>query len=414
MKRIMGALLAAVMSVTMLSGCGRGRGEKEERLNRYTAQGGMFAISLPGEWTEEGNLEADGILSLEREDGASVLAIGIPKGEPLLGYGSDINSVEELFAYAEAMFLNRGDECKTVLSDDEPVLSDDFKNVTAKEGIMTMAAGSSKIFIQCAETEKAYYIFLLSVSDMPDHYEKYEKIVPSLKEQMLFEELEIPEKEGLSDTLRWFNACYAVIIEQNGGNVELAAGFEANSFYKELLASVLERDWGITDRKSLEESVHGLMSDGHNQSALDELAQTGADMMNRDDLVTAMEKSGFAAEDKISLLAAYDAKAAYGEHAIAGWDVSRVMQLIGWGYLAGYYTYEEAMDESMETAQAIQQMFGSWEDFLNSYLYGYSYWCGEDLADTSSRAYGRLQIYKELKAAGVYDVDWELDFTRDW
>ena len=72
------------------------------------------------------------------------------------------------------------------------------------------------------------------------------------------------------------------------------------------------------------------------------------------------------------------------------------------------------MDESILTAWIIQQTFGSWEDFLSSYLYGYSYWSGEDLADTSSGAYGRKQICEELRAQGVYDVDWNLEFTKDW
>lgn len=413
MKKLISVVLAAVMAVTMLSGCGSAK-EGEEQINRYTVSDGMYAISLPGEWTEEDNLGASGVLSLERDDGAGLLVVGVPKGEPLLGYGPDVNDVDELLEYASAMFLNQGDDCKTVLSDDEPITSGDFKDAVAKEGLMTQAEGSSKIFIQCAETEKAYYMIILSVAERYNHYEKYEKIVPSLKKQMVFEELEIAEKEGLSDNLRWFNACYAVIITQNGGDVNIVAGFEANSFYKELLAAVLERDWGITDRKSLEEAVDRLLAGGHNQAALEELAQFGPDGMSRDELIAAMDKGSVTAADKISWLAAFDAKAAYGEQAIAGWDLSRAMQLIGWGYIAGYYTYAEAMDESMETAKLIQQKFDSWEDFLNSYLYGYSYWGGEDLTDTSSMAYGRKQICENLKAAGVYEVDWNLAFTKDW
>lgn len=411
MKKLTGMPLAAAMALTLLSGCG---GEKKAQLNRYTAKGDMFAVSLPGEWTEDDSWGVDGVLSLERKDGASVLVIGTPKGTPPLAYNTSVNNAEELLAYAEAMLLNREDACKTVLSEGTPAAPGSFKNVIAKEGIMTVAEGSSKVFIQCAETDKACYLFMLSASDRYDHYEKYEKIVPSLKEQMQFEELEIPKKEGLSDTQRWFNACYAVIIAQNGGDVGLLAGFEANSFYKELLAAVLERDWGVTDRKSLEEAIDGLKSGGHNRAALDDLSQIGADGMSRDGLSAAMEKAGIDPEDKIALLAAFDAKAAYGEHAIAAWDQSRIMQLIGWGYIAGYYSYEEAMDESMEAARLIQQTFGSWEDFLNSYLYGYSYWSGGDLADTSSRAYGRKQAYEGLKAQGVYEVDWNLEFTMDW
>ena len=412
MKKLMSMMLAMAMTVALLSGCGGKR--KEEQVNRYIVQDGMYAISLPGEWAEEENMGAAGVFSLERKDGAGVLVIGVPKGEPLFGYGSDVGGVNELLEYASAMFLNQGDNCKTVLSDDEPIFSEDFTDVIAKEGLMTQAEGSNKIFIQCAETGNAYYIIIMSVSERYGHYEKYEKIIPSLKKQMVFEELEVSEKEGLSDTLRWFNACYAMIITQNGGNVDIVAGFEANSFYKEILAAALERDWGITGQKSLEEVVGRLLSGGHNQAALEELAQFGPDGMSRDELAAAMEKNNVTAEDKIAWLAAFDAKAAYGEKAIAGWDLSRAMQLIGWGYIAGYYTYEEAMDESMETAKLIRQMFSSWDDFLGSYLYGYSYWCGEDLTDTSSMAYGRKQIYEELKAAGVFDVDWNLVFTEDW
>lgn len=414
MKKLTGMLLAIVMALTLLSGCG---GEKKEQLNRYAAKGDMFAVSLPGEWTEGDNWGATGVLNLDRKDGAVVLVIGTPKGKSPLGYTTGVNNAEELLTYAETIMLNRENVCKTVLSDDTPVAPGSFKNVIAKEGIMTVARGSSKVFIQCAETDKACYLFMLSVSDRwYNHFEKYEKIVPSLKEQMLFEELEVPEKEGLSDTQRWFNACYAVVIAENGGDVGLLTGFEANSFYKGVLAVVLERDWEVTDRKSLEETLDGLRSGGFgfNPVALDDLSQIGADRMSRDELSAAMEKAGIAAEDKISLLAAFDAKAAYGEHAVAAWDQSMAMLLIGWGYIAGYYTYEEAMDESILTAWIIQQTFGSWEDFLSSYLYGYSYWSGEDLADTSSGAYGRKQICEELRAQGVYDVDWNLEFTKDW
>lgn len=408
MKRVMSMMLAVIVALTYLAGCSGKKGE--EQVNRYTDPNGMYAISLPGKWTEEDNMNASGVFNLARKDGAGILVIGVAKGESLFGYGPDVNSVDELLEYTSAMFLNQGDNCKTVLSDDEPILSDGFIDVVAKEGLMTQAEGSNKVFVQCAETEKAYYMFFMSVNERYDHYEKYEKIMPSLKKQMVFEELEIPEKAGLSDTWRWFNASYAVIITQNGGNLDIAAGFEANGFYKELFAAVLERDWGITDRKSLEETVDGLLAGRHNPAALRELGQFGSEGMSRDDLIAAMNKGGVDAADRISLLAVFDARAAYGDQAIAGWDLSRAMQLIGWGYVAGYYTYEESVDESVEAAKIIRQKFNSWEDFLKSYLYGYSYWSGGDLADTSSAAYGRKEIYENLKAAGVYDVDWNLEF----
>lgn len=411
MKKVMSMVL--VMALTLLSGCGIGQRD-EDQLNRYTVSDGMYAISLPGEWTEEDNMGIPGMLSLERKDGAGVMVIGVAKGEPLLGYGPGVSGVDELLEYTSAMFLNRQDDCRTVLSDDEPIASNGFADVVAKEGLVTQEKGSYKIFVQCAETEKAYYIIMLSVNERYNHYEKYEALVPSLKKQLIFEELGVPVKEGLSDTLRWFNACYAVVITQNSGDVNTVAGFEAGSFYQKLLAAVLERDWGITDRESLKDMVDWLVTGGHNQAALEELGLFGPAGMSREELIAAMDKADAAAEDKISRLAAFEAKKAYGEKAIAGWDLSRAMQLIGWGYVAGYYTYEEAMDESLEMAKYIQLYFGSWEDFYGSYLYGYSYWSGEDLADTASTAYGRKQIYEKLKADGVFGVDWKLNFVKDW
>lgn len=411
-KKTASIFTVAVMVIILLSGCGNW--EKDEQLNRYTVQNGMYAIYLPGEWTEEDNRDVSGALNLHREDGADVMVFGVPKGMSLSVYTADINDLNDLLDYADTMLL-QGPFLETVLSDDTPVLSDVFSDVIAKEGIMILSGGvSGKIFIQFSETEKAFYIFMLTVSKIDEDFRIYEKIVPSLKEQMLFEELDVPVSEELSDTLRWFNACYSPIISQNGGNVNIVAGFEPNDFNKGIIAGGLNKSWGVTDRQSLEKQILRLMSGGHNQGALDDLKNCGADKMNRDDLIVAMETESLTEEDKISLLAAFDAWNDYGEQAIAAWDMSRAMQLIGWGYVAGYYTYEEAMDKSMETALLIQQTFDSWEDFFSSYLYGYSYWCGEDSADKSSSAYTRRQIYEKLKKEGVYDVDWNITFIKDW
>ena len=224
------------------------------------------------------------------------------------------------------------------------------------------------------------------------------------------------KKEPLSDTLRWFNATYAVITNLNGGNVENVAGFKPGTKIEMTMKSVLSRDWEVTDRASLEETIEWLLAEGHNQDALDYLEDSGADGMGREELLMAMEESEFDSEEKVTLLSIYDAEAAYGEQAVAGWDYSRAMSLIGWGYLAGYYTYEEAMDKSLETARMIQTAFDSWDAFMNSYFLGYSYWSGNDPEDTSSQAYERRKLYEELKAEknGIYSVDWNTSLTKEW
>lgn len=89
---------------------------------------------------------------------------------------------------------------------------------------------------------------------------------------------------------------------------------------------------------------------------------------------------------------------------------------MGYGYIGEYYTYEEAMDKSLEIASEIQKTFTSWDDFVKSYFYGYLYWSGEDKEDTGSQASTRWKVYEELKAEenSIYNLDWNLKFVKDW
>ncbi len=115
-----------------------------------------------------------------------------------------------------------------------------------------------------------------------------------------------------------------------------------------------------------------LMTEGHNQDALDVLKEFGADgETQRDAFDAILQEQGLDEGTYISLLAAYDAQSAYGDGAIAAWDLSRVGTIMGFGYAAGYCTYEEAMDKNLEAAQKAQ-------------------------------------------ANGPFAVDWNMELTKEW
>ena len=118
----------------------------------------------------------------------------------------------------------------------------------------------------------------------------------------------------------------------------------------------------------------------------------------------------------ISLLAAYDAWAAYGESAIAAWDLSRVGTIMGFGYASGYCTYEEALDKTLEAALKAKELFGSWEDFNQSYLYGYSYWAEESLTDPESSAGERAELVRDMESQvnGPFALGWDIELTKEW
>ena len=381
--------------------------KKEEPINQYTAENGMFAISLPGEWSEEDNMGMSSILNLAGSNGSDIVVMGLAKSQMA---GAGVESLQDFYDYADASMLN-GTASTTTLSSTEPIALTGFVDTLATEGKMTQSNGvSGNLFVQCAESENAYYLIMLSATS------KYDEMIASMRDNMSFEELAVPEIEALPDTLRWFNGTYAVITKLNGGDLNLVAGYEQSDMMKEIEQAVLDRDWGVTDRASLDETLEWLLTEGHNEEALYMFTDIGAEGMSREEIVAAMNDSGFDEEEMVMILAVYDAKAAYGENAIAGWDLSRAMSLMGWGYLAGYYTYEEAMDKSLETAQTIQQTFGSWDEFFNSYFLGYSYWSSQDLEDATSQAYERRALYEELKAdpSGVFSVDWNTELTKEW
>lgn len=147
-----------------------------------------------------------------------------------------------------------------------------------------------------------------------------------------------------------------------------------------MVQDLLSEWWDVTDRETAEETMDWILE---NFEVSDEEAQNYADWF-----------------------AFYEQ---YGSDAAAGWDYSRAMSLLGYYYLAGYYTEEEALDQSMETAVVIQSIFDSWDDFMESYFLGYEYWAEESSDE-------RRALYEEIKAASdsPFQLDWEMTFEKTW
>lgn len=96
------------------------------------------------------------------------------------------------------------------------------------------------------------------------------------------------------------------------------------------------------------------------------------------------------------------------------------MQIIASAYLADYYTFEEAMNKSLEVAQLIQKSFNSWEELINSYLLGHKYWFYSNfqLEDThfKNTPKYREKIYYQIKNSKInpYNIPWNLKLEKSW
>lgn len=225
-------------------------------------------------------------------------------------------------------------------------------------------------------------------------------------------------KDTLSDTLRWFNATYAIITSRNGGDLSLIGGYSTkNMLNVQLVKSGLEESWEIKDKTSADETLTWLTEEGgHNAALLKEYKENTLSEYTREELTETLSDATYTDKDRTYYLGIFDAVNKYGDNAILAWDLTRAMQLSAWCYIAGYYTYEEAMDKSLVIAEQLQEAYNSWEDMIDSYFYGFQYWNDDDISDEASESYARYKVYQELmeQTDSPYSIEWKYDLQKDW
>lgn len=224
-------------------------------------------------------------------------------------------------------------------------------------------------------------------------------------------------KEPLPDTLRFFNAAYAPITERNGGDYNLVGGYNPkNSADAAMIQKGLKSSWEVTDAATAKETMDWLLSEGHNGEVVQYYKDNELDAYSRSELESVLVEPDFTTEERVMYLCVYDAVQKFGDKAILAWDLSRAEQLLGWYYVAGYYTYEEAMDQSLEVAKKLQESYSSWDEMMESYFFGYQYWAEESMDDSDTEAAKRYEMYQELKAKedGPYTVDWNTTLQKEW
>ena len=218
------------------------------------------------------------------------------------------------------------------------------------------------------------------------------------------------------DTVRWLTATYAVWSVRNGADLYTpGGGAPDDAFYALVIKSVMERDWGIRDRQSAQAMISWLEEEGHNQALLKYYEEHYLGQYETDVDLNASWDSGqgeISDGEAARQMAAYMGYRTYGAYAASGWDYSRALML----YVGGYYTYEEAMDKSLELGKELQSMFTSWEDFMQSYMYGFVYWSKSDPTKPQSEFQYRAGIYQYLNSLedGPFKMDWNMELKKEW
>ena len=138
----------------------------------------------------------------------------------------------------------------------------------------------------------------------------------------------------------------------------------------------LSSAWGIGSREGLIELVERMTAHGHNDS-FQEAAAIVLEL-SEEDMGTLIAISG--ETDRYMWPYTKYLAEKWGDKGILAWDLSRMSNLAQWGYMAGYLTYEEALELARPAAELASATFSSWEEFYENYLEGYAWWARIDVA----------------------------------
>ena len=395
--------LTAALASVALQGC---RAKTPEdmlaRMQEFSTPDDTASIYLDKSWkTQEAPMDGWLIAASSREDNAVFLLQFIKNG-----LSSQAGSMEDVKDIIKTSY-NLSGETKA-----EAPEVPGMTNVTAITGRMSVDSAEVDAYIVYGETDYAYYSMAYAADKMNDSKIASFKVSCS-KFRENAPEVEDRTTAELTDTIRWFNASYAVLTDLNGWDYNRFAGLAANDDVMAMEQKSLEEWWSVTDRATADSTLDWILTEGHRATFAEDMAYL-EEAGIRD--IAPQERSAFLldqfemtedeAQNYAEMFGFYEQ---YGPDAIAGWDYCRAMNLMSFYYLAGYYTEQEALDTSLEIARTMQPLFESWDDLMSSYMRGYEYWA-EESADE------RRALYEDLKTRqdNPYSVDFKMQLEKTW
>lgn len=396
-------LCLIVLLTAVLSGCGKKTEEDFLKdMVEFSTTDGSASIYLNKAWVVE-DIGLDNCLCVGNTAGSQVALL---MQSPKSGANKLVSSLDEMSELLKTSYALTGETTA-----EAPVISA-MTNVSAISGTITVSGSNIGAYVVYGETDYAHYAILFGKEKINDDF------ITSAKASCSKFQENAPEEEDwttaeVTDTIRWFNASYAVLTELNGWDYNRFAGLAANEESKALEQNSLKEWWSVTDRASADETLEWILTEGHrvnfatDMADLDEYGMADVPEEERASFLT--DTLGMGADDAQFYANMYAMYAEFGPSAIDGWDYCRALNLMSFYYLAGYYTEQEALDKSLEIAQLAQPLFSSWDELVESYMRGYEYWA-EESADE------RRSIYEDLKSRSdnPYAVDYNLSLTKTW
>jgi hypothetical protein len=212
----------------------------------------------------------------------------------------------------------------------------------------------------------------------------------------------------LTGAQRWAIALTGFMTELNNDSHESLNFNVMNGVNKRKYLELLRRDWGITTREELLETMTVTELDGHASSLafVKKIISTNKDFSFN----AIFNKFQLSARQYNYLKFAVVNWGHYYNRSILAWDLGRNIALCRWGYDTGFLTEEEAWEKIMYYARKIQSLYNSWAEYGLDYYFGRIFWA----AGSGSEADYFLrtdEIYQKLMGRTGYwtGLEWKVN-----
>jgi hypothetical protein len=217
----------------------------------------------------------------------------------------------------------------------------------------------------------------------------------------------------LTKTQMWAISLTGIMTETNRSYRNSLNASTMDETGRNIWLEVLRRDWGITTREELLETLDIMESDGHAasfreiQEIIYEIKNGGTGV----EVIDILSKFGW---DQVKIkrlnfvITNWDQ---YQNRTIKSWDLGRNISLCRWGYNVGFITYDEAWEKIFHYASIIKLLYNSWEEYGYDYMMGRLFWAsgfGEE-----ERYLARTEpVYKQLLNSYWSWIDWKIDLNQ--
>jgi hypothetical protein len=217
----------------------------------------------------------------------------------------------------------------------------------------------------------------------------------------------------LTEAQAWAISLTGIMTEIHHANHNALNSTPINNRYKNIWLTTLRRDWGITTREELLETLDSMENGGHAASfrEIKEIINEIIDLRDESEVRSILMKYEWnqAKINRFNYVAANWDK--YQNSTLKAWDLGRNINLCRWGYTVGFITEDEAWEKIFHYAKLIQPLYNSWEEYGYDYFMGRVFWASS-FGEEEEYFASTEPVYRRLLRGHWRSLKWHINLDQ--